>query len=343
MEQTGGLRFLQGSAGIILVVCATACACLGTGTIPPSAIPPSATPPQAAAPAGHPPHSLPSYYFSLYQMQKNLAPSANLSLPTYLPEGFFFNIGSQVVASGSDPGDAGDFWVTYRRGQEEEIALHGVSRNNSACPDTPVCRPPGSQGILTQKAGAGELSWGSDRWCFVLSGSLPRDELEKIAASVRPVPYREGELPPFEYRPPAHPLVRSFAMNRSATANGLTVTLRSLSCTADSCTATFRVGTAGQPVATPPPLVTTMPMSGSSPRAEWRVDGGRPLLTPSGGSMTYNATAIFWKIEPLPAGSRELTVNFSRVNGIAGTWLISVPLDGSADAPQLAGLPGDPS
>jgi len=53
-----------------------------------------------------------------------------------------------------------------------------------------------------------------------------------------------------------------------------------------------------------------------------------------GGGKRFNATSIHWDIEPLPETSRELTVTFSRVNGITGPWLINIPLDNRPGSAQ---------
>ena len=329
------------AAIIIILALATAAGCFEPGVKTPDVLPTSSQiPPGPPAP---PVHRLPLYYSSLYTMQKNLAPATTLSLPTELPEGFFFVSGTQVEASGEDPLDEGYYSFGYQRGQNEQIYLREQSRNSTSCPDEPVYQTAAAGKTLTQKEGAGELRWGSNGWCHTLSGILSREELEKIAASVRPVPWREGVMPPFEYQPPAHPLVCTLAVNRSSTTKGVTVTVESLQCTTAACTAKIRVGAGPQPSISPPPVVTTMPPVGYSPRAEWQVDGGRPLLTMPGGGMMYNSTSITWKIEPLPEGSRELMVNFSRVNGISGPWQIAIPLNDHQDSGEAATRQGAPS
>lgn len=318
--RTGRVPLLREAAFVLILFFIAAAGCLEPGISIPVAPPPSATVPP-------PHHHIPFYYSSLYTMQKNLALVTTLSLPTNLPEGFFFDTGTQVEESGEDLLDEGYYSFSYRRGQEELIYLREQSRNSSKCPDKPEYQTAEGGKTLTQREGTGELSWGRDGWCYILSGALPQKELEKIAASVEPVPYREGVMPPYEYQPPAHPLVRKFSVNRSSMAKGVTITVESLDCTPDTCTAKIRLGAALLPSITPSPVLTTMPPVGAGPRAEWRVDGGRPLMTMPGGGMTFNATSITWKIEPLPADSRELSVNFSQVNGIRGLWCIVVSLE----------------
>jgi hypothetical protein len=161
---------------------------------------------------------------------------------------------------------------------------------------------------------------------------LSKEDMEKIAASVHPVPYREGVLPPYEYQPPPHPLVRNFTFNRSVSAQGVTITFETLRCAPDSCIAEIRLGVASPPAFVAPTGVTPPPVY-PDPHAEWRVDGGRPLLKMhSGGGYRPEGetTLTFWNIEPLPADSRELEVNFSRVNGVFGPWVIIVPLESLA-------------
>ena len=41
----------------------------------------------------------------------------------------------------------------------------------------------------------------------------------------------------------------------------------------------------------------------------------------------FNSTHVTWKIEPLPEGSRELSLNISRMSGVFGPWEITIPLD----------------
>ena len=88
------------------------------------------------------------------------------------------------------------------------------SRDVRTCPDKSEFQVAEAGSLLANKGATGELSWGGDGWCYSLSGSVPREDLEKIAASVKPMPYREGVIPPYEYQPPAHPLVRTFSVNR---------------------------------------------------------------------------------------------------------------------------------
>jgi hypothetical protein len=322
---------LLGAAIVIVIALAAAAGCTGTETGVPVVSP---TPVITPVPVSPPHHQIPLDYSSLYYMQKNLAPVVTLSLPTNLPEGFFFDTGTQVEASGEDLLDEGYYSFLYHRGQDEWIYLQEQSRNSSACPDKPEYQTAEIGKTLTQREGTGELRWGRDRWCYILSGALTQKELEKIAASVEPVPYREDVLPPYEYQPPAHPLVRKFSVNRSSIAKGVTITVESFDCTPDTCIAKIRVDAAFLPLMPPSPVVTTMPPVGAGPRAEWRVDGGRPLMTMPG----FNATSIFWKIEPLPEDSRELSVNFSSVNGISGRWQILIPLNSS----QGTGLQENP-
>ena len=324
---------MKGAAVVIVLFLVAAAGCLEPGTSKPG-LSPSPIPTPIPVPPPHPPHYLPLYTSSLIIMQKNLEmqkdqlPGMTLSIPTYLPEGFFFYYGTlaqgYLIAPQSDDGYCS---FTYQRGEDEWVTLMERSRNARTCPDEPGYQVAEAGSLLANKGATGELYWGGDGWCYNLSGSLPREDLEKVAASVEPVPYHEGVIPPYEYQPPAHPLVESFSVNKSSTTNGVTVTVESLICTPEMCTAKIRVGTGTALSSSPAPVVTTMPPAGFSPHGEWRVDGGRPLRTMPGGGKRFNATSIFWEIEPLPETSRELSVNFSRVNGIAGPWQVSIPLD----------------
>ena len=324
-----GVIYMRGAAIFIVLFLVAASGCLEQGTITPAASPSPASTPIPVPPV-HPP--MPFYSFSLHEFQKILAPNITLALPTYLPDGFFFNTGSAPWASLDSPMNEGVYSVTYNRGQDEWVTLSEQSRNATTCPDGPEYRLAAAEETLTQGEGSNELSWGRDGWCFTLSGMLSREEMEKIAASVEPIPYREGVIPPYEYQPPAHPLVRNFTFNRSATAQGITITFQTLRCAPDACTAGIRLGVASPPAFSVPPGVSAPPVF-PDPHAEWRVDGGRPLLKMpgSGGYRPEGETTLtFWNFEPLPEDSRELSVNFSRVKGISGPWLIVVPLEPAA-------------
>ena len=335
--RAGSLVLLKVFFVFIVMTLIAASGCLDQKTTAP--VPTLATNP---VPPPHPPHYLPLYTSSLVIMQKNLEmqkdqlPGMTLSIPTYLPEGFFFYDGTLAQGNLISPQSEGYCSFTYQRGEDEWATLTERSRDAGNCPDEPEFQIAEAGSLLANKGATGELYWGGDGWCYNLSGSLPREELEKVAASVEPVPYREGVIPPYEYQPPAHPLVQSFSVNRSSTTNGVTVTVESLTCTPEMCRAKIRVDSGTSPSLSPAPVVTTMPPAGFSPHAEWRLDGGRPLRTMPGGGKMFNATSIYWKIEPLPATSRELSVNFSRVNGIAGPWQVSIPLRNSSGTGQTA-------
>jgi hypothetical protein len=263
-------------------------------------------------------------------MQKNYEPGRNIALPTFLPEGFFFFSGELAQGYWKSASREDYYSLTYHRGQDEWIDLQKESRNSTTCPDTPGYQAAEGGTLLALHGGTGEMRWASDGWCYILSGTLAQEELEKIAASIRQVPYREGVMPPYEYQPPAHPLVRSFTLNTSSAAKGLTITLASLQCTPDACTARFSLpDTPLTPSDSPSPVV-TFPPANPDLHAIWRVDGGRPLMTMPGGGIMFNTTSVYWKIEPLPEDSRELSVNISRARGIFGPWQISIPLQNNS-------------
>ena len=330
--RTGPKVILQGVMIVIVIALVMAAGCSGpvTGPATPAPATPSPVPPLEPMR----PHYLPSHYDSLYMMQRNLPDTMTLALPTYLPDGFFFYSGSSALRTGDkSPESPGYCIFTYQRGQAEWVTIREQPRGPVTCPDKPVFEPAAAGSLLANKGATGELTWGNDAWCLSLSGTLPQNELEKIAASVKPVPYREGVMPPYEYQAPAHPLVGTFAVNRSATANGETITIRSLACGPDSCVAEILLGEdPGAPV-TPAPVVTTAP-PGLDIHAEWQVDGGRPLMTMPGGGFMFNATYVTWKIEPLPEDSHELALTVSRMRGVAGPWVITVPLDAGTGTGQ---------
>jgi hypothetical protein len=326
---------LQGAAIVGVVLIAAVAGCLGSGTIIPATLPDTTT----VAPP-HPPHYLPLYTSSLVVMQKDLVlqndklPNMTLSIPTYMPEGFFFFSGTLAQGSWISPQGEGYCLFTYHRGQDEWVDLMERSRNSLSCPDRAEYRAAEEGTLLAIHGATGELWWGRDGWCYNLSGSLPQKELEKIAESVKPVPYREGIMPPYEYQPPAHPLDRTIIINRNTTVRGLTITVKSLECTPNACTALIGLGSGPLPSVSPAStgiVQPTLPQANPDLHAEWRVDGGRPLMTMPGGGYMFNETSVRWKIEPLPEDSRELEVNISRAGGMDGPWRISIPLDGRSD------------
>jgi hypothetical protein len=334
--RTGGTTLLLSAAFVIVITLGAAAGCLGPDSSLPGASPisPTMLPPL-------PPHYLPLYTSSLVEMQKNLPPDMTLSLPQYLPEGFFFFSGTLAQGNWISPQGEGYCLFTYHRGQDEWVDLMERSRNSTKCPDEPEYQRAEAGSLLAVHGGTGELWWGGDGWCYNLSGSLPREELEMIAASVKPVPYREGIIPPYEYQPPAHPLVRTFTVNRSTTVKGLTITVESLRCTPDTCTALIGLGAGVLPAVSPASTVVvqpTLPPVNPDLHAEWRVDGGRPLMTMPGGGYMFNETSVIWKIEPLPEDSRELELNISRARGNFGPWRISIPLQNNSgiDPPAIS-------
>jgi len=328
MQNESGL--LPGYTPVIIIIALLlAAGCLGPAT--PAAGEPSVTVPSAGPPAVPPPHPpTPLFALSLTDMQKNWASGTILSLPTYLPEGYFFSQGSIIYSFGNNTGQNDTYGFLYRRGQEEWVHLTEKPRDTASCPEAPVFHADnGSNGLQQQKSSTGELNWGGDGWCYALSGSLSREEMETVAVSMKPVPYREGTIPPYEYQPPAHPLICNMAVNRSSTTGDLTIAVESLVCSAEVCTAKVRLGISSPPSFSVPPGVSAPPEY-PDPHAEWRVDGGRPLFNPSGQGLGYrpegDTTVVFWTIEPIPEDSRTLSVNFSRVKGITGPWEISIPL-----------------
>ncbi|MFA4877597.1 MAG: hypothetical protein WC586_09290 [Methanoregula sp.] len=317
---------------IVLLFLATA-GCLDTVSKTP-ADSPALTPQSAANP--HPPHYHPLHTFSLYMMQKNAPPGLAFSLPTFLPEGFFFTSGSVPQGPVEKPFGNGEFLFTYSRGQDEEVLLVEQFRNSTKCSDQPVFQPAVAGSLRAARKETGELTWGDSGWCYMLTGTLPQEDLEKIGASVRPVMYREGVTPPYEYVPPARPLVGKIPVNMSLSTGREMVTIDSIKCTPEACTVMIRISDNTPPPVTPSPVV-TFPSADPDLHAVWQVDGGRPLMTMPGGGYSYNTTSVSWKIEPLSEGSRELTVNFSSVRGISGPWQFSIPLQNLSGTGQNFG------
>jgi hypothetical protein len=320
---------LQGAALVIVLLFVVMVGCLEQRPSPPAASLAPASTLVTLAPT-HPP--MPYIFDSLLSIQKDLAPEITLALPAYLPDGFIFNHGTEARTSYEWPEHEGAYSFTYNRGQDEWLTLKEQPRNSTSCDNGPEYRSAVAGAALAAIGGAGELWWGSDGLCYNLSGTLPRDELEKVAASVQRMPYREGVIPPFEYQPPEHPLLRTITVNRSSTEKNVTITVEYLDCTVKKCRAVIRLGIPSPSMGIVPPPGGISPPVFPDPHAEWRVDDGRPLLKMS--SIGYRpegeSTLIFWDLEPLPDNSRELVVNFSRVKGINGPWLISIPLQDSS-------------
>ncbi|MFA5267860.1 MAG: DUF4367 domain-containing protein [Methanoregula sp.] len=321
---------LQGVAIVVVLLFVAMAGCLEQGTPPPAVSPAHISTPVLLVPT-HPP--MPYIFSSLLSIQKDRAPEITLALPAYLPDGFIFNHGTEARTSYEWPEHEGAYSFTYNRGQDEWLTLKEQSRNSTSCNDGPEYRAVVAGTALAAIGGAGELWWGRDGLCYNLSGTVSRDELEKVAASVQRMPYREGVTPPFEYQPPENPLIRNITVNRSSTEKNVTITVEYLDCTAKKCRAVIRLGIPSPPMDIVPPPGGRSPPVSPDPHAEWRVDGGRPLLKMS--SIGYRpegeSTLISWNLEPLPEDSRELAVNFTRVKGISGPWLISIPLHDSSD------------
>lgn len=340
----GTVSFIGGIIVILAVSLAAVTGCITPINAGPSAIP--ATPPPSTTTAtttttvpfqhGH----IPFMSSRIMGMFNGLPNGVPLYLPQYLPEGFFFEDGSLTDEYRVPPLYEGVCHVSYRRGQEENVFLEQASRNSTACKDAMEYFIPGSEGVTNQR-GYAELRWGSDGRCFVLASSLSREEMEKIARSVKPVIYAKGDVPLYEYQPPAHPLIRNFSMYQNVTTNKITITFESLACDAKACIAAVRLGVPPPQAASGSPMVTLAPAN-PKPHVEWRVDGGRPLRLMNIG-FSYrpegDTTAVFWNIEPLPEDSRELTLNISRVNGIYGPWLFTVPLTPEKDTSSVIPTP----
>ena len=321
------VTWLQGVAIVVILLFIAMAGCLEQGT-PPPAVAPAHTSTMVPVPPTHPP--MPYIFHSLLSIQKDLAPDITLALPAYLPDGFIFNYGTEARAPNGWPEQDGIYSFTYNRGQDEWLTLKEKSRNSTSCDDGPEYRAVVAGTSLAAIGGGGELWWGSDGLCYNLSGTLSRDELEKVAASVQRMPYREGVIPPFEYRAPENPLIRNITVNRSSTEKNVTITVEYLDCTVKKCRAVICLGIPSPPMDIVPPPGGRSPPVSPDPHAEWRVDGGRPLLKMS--SIGYRpegeSTLVFWDLEPLPEDSRELVVKFTRVKGISGPLLISIPLKG---------------
>ncbi len=181
-------------------------------------------------------------------MQRTLDPEICLSLPGYLPEGYLFSDGAWAPAS-----DTGWRSVGYQRGNERIVLNQqpldkgtfpiGSAVASMAPADTTIGGEPATLvvGKMT------ELFWSRDDLTFRLTGTLPSEEMIRIAESVRPAPYDPGTPPPYDYLPPANPMEKTFDVGQTISADNRTVTFVSLECNPDRCEAIFLVDLVASP------------------------------------------------------------------------------------------------
>ncbi|MBR1369576.1 hypothetical protein RJ53_08780 [Methanocalculus chunghsingensis] len=270
----------------------------------------------------------PLYFTSLHSMQKLLHPDMTLALPGYLPEGYLFTDGSYAPAS-----ETGWRSVGYQRGSERVVLYQqhldkgtfpiGSAVASMAPADTTIAGEPAT--LVVGKVT--ELFWSRDNLTLRLTGTLPAEEMIRIAESVHPAPYDPDTTPPYEYLPPANPMEKRFEIGQTHSADNRTVTFVSLECTPDGCEAVFLVDLVASPTIDPPPRGTSPPRS-PDPVAVFRVDNGTPLRTT--GSYSYRAegdgTLIFWRTDPIPSGTKVFHATFTQFRDQIGLWEFSVSL-----------------
>jgi len=172
-----------------------------------------------------------------------------------------------------------------------------------------------------------ELFWSRDNLTFRLTGTLPAEEMIRIAESVRPAPYDPNTPPPYEYLPPVNPMEKKFEIGQTLSADNRTVTFVSLECTPDGCEAVFLVDLVASPTIDPPPGGISPPRS-PDPVAGFWIDNGTFLRTT--GSYSYRAerdgTLIFWRTDPIPSDARVFYATFTQFREQEGLWEFSVSL-----------------
>ncbi|MDG6250058.1 DUF4367 domain-containing protein [Methanocalculus sp.] len=270
----------------------------------------------------------PLYFTSLHSMQRALDPEICLALPGYLPEGYLFANGAWAPAS-----DTGWRSVGYQRGSER-ITLYQQPLDKGAFPigsavasmapaDTTIAGEPATlvAGKMT------ELFWSRDDLAFRLTGTLPAEEMIRIAESVHPAPYDPNTPPLYEYLPPANPMDKKFEIGQTHSADNRTVTFVSLECTPDGCEAVFLVDLVASSTIDPPPGGISPPRS-PDPVADFGLDNGTPLRTT--GSYSYRAegdgTLIFWRTDPIPSDATFFHATFTQFREQIGLWEFSVSL-----------------
>jgi hypothetical protein len=311
-------NLLTGFLAILIVGCLLSSGCTGQAGL-------AGEPDAAPAPPTPVARITPLFFTSLHQMQSILDPEITLALPCYLPEGYLFS-------GGAWPPGSEDGWrqVCYLRGEETLVLIQQPSNqgpfdsgNDEYVVNATVGGGPATL-IIGEKT---EVQWSRYNLSFRLTGTLPQDVMISIAESVRPAPYDPDISPPYEYVPPADPLEETFAVDRTVSAQNLTVTFVSLECTRERCEAVFFVNLVASPTAPAPPGGTTPPRS-PDPHGEFWVDNGTPLRTTQ--SYSYrpegNGTLIFWRIDPIPSDAGVFHARITKFRNKEGLWEFSVNL-----------------
>lgn len=317
---------------IIFILLLTAACLLSAGcTVPAEDTPPTdetGDPDSVTMPKGQ---ITPLFFTSLHGMQRTLDPDVTLALPGYLPEGYLFSDGAWAPAS-----DTGWRSIGYQRGNDR-IVVYEQPLDKGAF-DIGTAGGVGGVGIPTEITIAGEpatlvegkmteIFWSRDDLAFRLVGTLPAEEMIRIAESIHPAPYDPDTPPPYDYVPPENPMEKTFEIGQTVSADNRTVTFVSLECNPDRCEAVFLVDLVASPTIDPPPGGTSPPRS-PDPVAEFRVDNDTFLRTTE--SYGYRAegdgTLIFWKTDPIPSDAGVFHATFTKFRDQEGLWEFSIDL-----------------
>ena len=145
-----------------------------------------------------------------------------------------------------------------------------------------------------------EIVWSRDDLTFRLTGTLPAEEMIRIAESARPAPYDPDTPPPYDYLPTENPMEKTFDIGQTHSADNRTVTFVSLECNPDRCEAVFLVDLVASPTFDPPPGATSPPRS-PDPVAEFWIDNSTALRTTGSYGYRGEGMAPSSSGEPIPS------------------------------------------
>lgn len=286
---------------------------------------------QATPPPGM---QTPLMFYSLHEMQRTLSPDITLALPFYLPPGYVFSQGYYL--SGQDNAAR---QIIYVQGEETLSLAQGSPGGELFAVQADGTETAVSIDAVPATFIAGmeknQLRWTRHNLTFRLTGTVDREEMIRIAASIQPAPYDENLTPPHDYVPPSNPLDETIDVNQTVPANNVTVTFISLKCSAEGCEAELRVDLSAVPVmpGTPGESGQSTPVSvPPQPHGEIWVDNGTSLrTTQSAGYRPENGTTLFfWRFDPIPSDARVLNIRIDRFTEYQGErygpWNFSVPI-----------------
>jgi hypothetical protein len=275
----------------------------------------------------------PAFFSSLHNMQGAFAPEITLALPYYLPSGYVFSQGSYSTQHGGRE-------VIYARGEELILFVQGSPSGrpfdlevDGVVENTMVDSTPA---IFILGAERNQLRWGRYNLSFWLTGKLSEEEMLGIAESVRLAPYDEQMIPPYDYVPPANPLIAKITVNQTVLTNNITVTLISVDCSTDTCKAELRVNLPSVPVlpGTPDASGASEPLSvPPQPHGEIWTDNDCPVrIDPYTAYQPEDGTTfLFWSFDPISSKARVLHIRIDRfkeyLEEIGGPWEFTVLLE----------------